>query len=114
METAFTSHLNVNTLQKKQHWAPFFSLLGAILKQKKTAKMLNFGWLDIDSCLQINASKWLDISCDSTPTGLDQDMTRLEKSLDDSDLKGLWLCLDKYDSGVKQNFWVNAMCACAK
>jgi len=43
METAFTSHLNVNTLQKKQHWAPFFSLLGAILKQKKTAKMLNFG-----------------------------------------------------------------------
>ena len=43
---------------------------------------------------------WLDSSCDSTLTRLDQSMTltRLEKNLDDSDSRGLWLWLDKNDS----------------
>ena len=44
-------------------------------------------WFDIESSLQTNDSKWLDSSCDSTLTRLDQVMTltRLEKFLDDSD-----------------------------
>jgi len=42
--------------------------------------MLNFMWLDIDSRLQTNDSKWLGSFCDST-------LTRLEKFLDDSDSK---------------------------
>jgi len=62
--------------------------------------MWNFIWLDIDSSLQTNDSKWLDSSRDSNLTRLDQVMTltRLEKILDDSDSKGLWLWLDKNDS----------------
>ena len=76
--------------------------------------MWNFMWLDIDSSLQTNDSKWLDSFCDSILTRLDQVMTltRLEKILDDSDStrknfrwlwldsesKGLWLLLDKNDS----------------
>ena len=50
--------------------------------------MWNFIWLDIDSNLQTNDSKWLDSSCDSSLTQLDQVMTRstrLAKFLDDSD-----------------------------
>jgi len=49
--------------------------------------MWNFMWLDIDSSLQTNDSKWLDSFCDSILTRLDQVMTltRLEKILDDSD-----------------------------
>ena len=50
-------------------------------------------WLDVDSSLQTNDSKWLDNSCDSTKSWL-----WLEKILDDSDSKGLWLWLDKNDS----------------
>jgi len=48
--------------------------------------MRNFMWLDIDSSLQANDSKWLDSFCDSPLTRLDQVMTRfwLEKILDDS------------------------------
>jgi len=49
--------------------------------------MWNLMWLDIDSSLQTNDSKWLDSFCDSTR--LDQAMTltliRLDKILDDSD-----------------------------
>ena len=52
-------------------------------------------WLDIDSSLQTNDSKWLDSFCDSTKSWL-----WLEKILDDSDSKGLWLWLDKNDSGI--------------
>jgi len=55
--------------------------------------MLNFMWLDIELSLQTNDSKWLDSLCDST-------LTRLEKIFDDSDPKGLWLWLDKNDSGT--------------
>jgi len=45
METAFTKHLDLNNLELKlleQHWAPFCSMLGAILYQKKTYKNTNF------------------------------------------------------------------------
>jgi len=44
-------------------------------------------WLDIDSSLQTNDSKWLDSSSDSTLTrpSHDSTLTRLEKILDDSD-----------------------------
>jgi len=55
---------------------------------KNYRKMWNFIWLDIDSNLQTNDSKWLDSSCDSSLTQLDQVMTRstrLAKFLDDSD-----------------------------
>ena len=37
--------------------------------------MWNFVWLDIDSSLQTNDSKWLDSSCDWTLTRLDQVVT---------------------------------------
>jgi len=40
--------------------------------------MWNFMWLDIDSSLQTNDTKWLDSFCDST-------LTRLKKILDDYD-----------------------------
>ena len=49
--------------------------------------MWNFMWLEIDSSLQTNDSKWLDSFCDSTLTrprhDSDSDSTR--KILDDSD-----------------------------
>ena len=49
--------------------------------------MWNIMWLDIDSSLQTNDSKWFDSFCDSTLTRLNQVMTltRLKKFLDDSD-----------------------------
>jgi len=55
-------------------------------------------WLDIDSSLQTIDSKWLTVLV--TRLWLDHVMTlaRLEKILDDSDSKGLWLWLDKNDS----------------
>jgi len=60
--------------------------------------MWNFVWLDIDSILQTNDSKWLNSSCDSTLTRLDQVMTltlnRHEENLDDSNSQSLWLWLD--------------------
>ena len=78
----------------KQHWVPFSSMLGAISKQKNVVeKTWNFAWLDIDSSLQTNHSKWLD--SDSTWSWL---WLWLEKILDDTDSKGLWLWLDKNDS----------------
>ena len=48
--------------------------------------MWNFVWLDVDSSLQTNDSTVLVI--------------RLETILDDSDSRGLWLWLDKNDSGT--------------
>jgi len=62
--------------------------------------MLTLIWVDIDSSLQSNVSKWLDSSCDSTLIRLEQVMIWLwvGEILNDSDSKGLWLWLDKYDS----------------
>jgi len=56
--------------------------------------MWNFMWLDIDSSLKTNDSKWLDSFCDSTLTRLDQVSDSTWKILDDSDSKGLWLLID--------------------
>jgi len=50
--------------------------------------MFNFIWFDIVSSVKTDDSKWLDSSCDSTLTRLDQLMTWPEKILDDSDSKG--------------------------
>jgi len=53
-------------------WAPFYGMS----KQKNVVeKTCNFVWLDIDSNLQTNDSKWLDGSRDSTLTWLDRVMT---------------------------------------
>jgi len=48
--------------------------------------MWNFVWIDINSSLQTNDLMSIDSACDSP-------LTRLEKILDDSDSKGLWLYL---------------------
>jgi len=62
--------------------------------------MWNLMWVDIDSSLQTNDSKWLNSFCDSTLTRIDQIMTLTRKKLDDSDSKGLYLWLDKNYSGT--------------
>ena len=69
--------------------------------------MWNFIWLDIDSSLQTNDSKWLDSSCNSTLTRPSHYsiLTRLENILDDSDSKSLWLWLDKNDLGISLQTW---------
>ena len=59
-------------------------------------------WLDIDSSLQTDDSKWLDSSRDSTRPSHDSDSTR--KNFRwlwlDSNSRGLWLWFDKNDSGT--------------
>jgi len=70
------------------------SCLGHHFTTKKTAKLRNFIWLEIDSCLQTNELKPLNSSCDSTRPSLESTLARLEKILDDFDSKGLWLWVD--------------------
>ena len=53
--------------------------------------MWHFIWLDIDSSLQTNDSKWLDSSCDS----IRKNFRRLWLY---SDSKGLWLRLNENES----------------
>ena len=61
--------------------------------------MWNFMWLDIDSSLQTNDSKWLDSFCDSTLTRPSHDPdSKIFQMFSDS--KGLWLWLDNNDSGT--------------
>jgi len=62
--------------------------------------MWNFMWLDIDSSLQTNDSKWLDSFCDSTLTRPNHDSDSDSKKFQMADSKGLWLWLDKNDSGT--------------
>jgi len=56
--------------------------------------MWNFMWLDIDSNMQTDDSKWLDSFWDSTRPNQDSDTTRKIFRWLDSDSKGLWLWLD--------------------
>jgi len=69
------------------HWAPNYVMLGAISQQKNVEKTWDFVWLDTDSSLQTNDSKWLDSSRDSTLTRpvMTLILTQLEKILYYSD-----------------------------
>ena len=69
MESSFAKNLCLNDLEsnlRKQRWAPFCNPLGTFLAKKDLETMLNFIWLDTDSSLQTNDSKWLYSSSDST------------------------------------------------
>jgi len=66
--------------------------------------MWNFILLDIDSSLQTNDSKWLDNFCDSIRPSHDSDSDSTRKTFRwfwlDSVSKGLWLLLNKNNSGT--------------
>jgi len=76
-------------------WVPFNS------KKSVVEKTWNFAWLDVDSSLQTNDSKWLDSSYDLTLTRLSHDSYSTRKNFRwlwlDSDSKSLWLWLNKND-----------------